>query len=399
LGRDLSEHTELFNVALLSPLNMMFKKIALVILISVSSPLGLIYAEIIYVPTDQPTIQAGIDVAKAGDIVLIADGVYTGPGNRDLDFKGKAITVRSENGPHNCIIDCQGNGRGFYFSNNETRSSVVSGLTITNGFASHGGAVRSNASPTISNCKIIANRAEHNGGGIYCSIRRCKISNCEISNNMAAKGGGIYVGSSTSEVTNCTIVGNLAESGGGGIFITIVDPLILPTITHSILWGNTDDAHLGDQIQPAIYLNVSYSNVDQDGFTGAHSHNIRQNPLFVNEANNDFNLSTGSPCIDKGLFIRLHAPDLNGNYRVFDGDGNGIPIVDIGAYEYGSIPIFQGDFDSSYSVDLADALLALKIYAGIQSPEGFNLCAAIRTPEQLSMHDIVYVLQLISQLR
>ncbi len=40
--------------------------------------------------------------------MLVADGIYTGEGNRDIDFLGKAITVRSENGPESCIIDCQG---------------------------------------------------------------------------------------------------------------------------------------------------------------------------------------------------------------------------------------------------------------------------------------------------
>ncbi len=62
-------------------------------------------AATIHVPGDQPTIQAGIDAAMDGDIVLVADGTWTGVGNRDIDFLGKAITVRSENGPDSCIID------------------------------------------------------------------------------------------------------------------------------------------------------------------------------------------------------------------------------------------------------------------------------------------------------
>ncbi|MHC4364847.1 MAG: hypothetical protein ACYSTJ_05210, partial [Planctomycetota bacterium] len=40
------------------------------------------------------TIHAGIDAAGTADTVLIADGTYTGSGNRDLDYQGKAITVR-----------------------------------------------------------------------------------------------------------------------------------------------------------------------------------------------------------------------------------------------------------------------------------------------------------------
>ena len=53
-------------------------------------------------------IQEGINGATTGSSVLVADGLYSGEGNRDLSFLGKKIDVRSVNGPENCTIDCQG---------------------------------------------------------------------------------------------------------------------------------------------------------------------------------------------------------------------------------------------------------------------------------------------------
>ena len=76
------------------------------------------------VPDEYATIQDAIDAAVDGDVVIVAPATYTGDGNRDIDFYGKAITVRSENGPANCIIDCQSSGRGFYFRNEDENSIV-----------------------------------------------------------------------------------------------------------------------------------------------------------------------------------------------------------------------------------------------------------------------------------
>ena len=105
--------------------------LAVVLLVLAASPQGL--AADIHVPLGT-TIQAGIDSASPGDVVIVADGTHTGPGNRDLDFLGKAITVRSASGnPTLCIIECQSLGRGFHFRRGETSDSVVQGFTIRGG--------------------------------------------------------------------------------------------------------------------------------------------------------------------------------------------------------------------------------------------------------------------------
>ncbi|MBX3373940.1 MAG: hypothetical protein KF817_08895 [Phycisphaeraceae bacterium] len=61
-----------------------------------------------HVPADYATIQQAISAAVPGDTVLIAPGVYTGPGNRDLDPGGRSIEIRGADGAAETIIDCEG---------------------------------------------------------------------------------------------------------------------------------------------------------------------------------------------------------------------------------------------------------------------------------------------------
>ncbi|UCF43741.1 MAG: right-handed parallel beta-helix repeat-containing protein [Planctomycetota bacterium] len=206
-------------------------------------------------PADFNNIQAAIDDSDDGDFVVVLPGTYKGVGNRNIDFLGKAITVRSSdpNDPNivaATIIDCNGTynkrRRGFKFHSEEGPNSVVSGLTITNGFAAYedmkpvmygspfyayaGGAIFCKlSSPTITHCRIIGNRAAGDRGAIcysYCSsptITKCiftandnggihlyhcsgaNISACTISNN---SGMGIYGQRSGCTLTNSTITDN-----------------------------------------------------------------------------------------------------------------------------------------------------------------------------------------------
>lgn len=165
-------------------------------------------------PRPFTTIQAAIDEAVHGDVVIVPSGIYTGLGNRDIDFRGKPITLRSEAGADSCIIDCQQQGRGFYFHGNESRSSVLSGFTIRNGLAQNGGAILcENSGPVIANCTLENNRALNSGGAI--AGGNGVIRDCFISSNHARVGGGIR--RSQGEIRDCILYNNRATNRGGGL--------------------------------------------------------------------------------------------------------------------------------------------------------------------------------------
>jgi len=301
----------------------------------------------VYVPATQPTIQAGINSASNGDTVYVADGTWKGADNKNLDFNGKAITVRSENGPENCIIDCEQNGRGFLFENGEGANSVVGGFSIINGTATYGGGMRiDQCSPTIKNCIFLNNRgydgvAAGYGGGIYCydwvfNGGPCKptIINCIFSGNSADYGGGIYnysdgVGSTTEPtLIHCTFSGNHSDLEGGGMYNWQSDP----TVKNSIFWGNTAGT-LYPQIRDFSSNSfITYTDV-QGGFSG--TGNIDEDPLFV--GGGDFHITSGSPCVDKGTDAGVY-DDMDGDVRPY------LTGYDMGADEYFE-PCWDGDFD------------------------------------------------------
>jgi hypothetical protein len=176
---------------------------------------------------DYPTIQAAISVAVDGDTIELAEGRFTGEGNRDIRYWGKAITVRSRGGnPDSCIIDCEGSKPdphcGFYFQSGEDSTSVLEAVTICNGHMHYGGGIYcTSTGPALTNCKLSANVAEVAGGGIYCNLAAPILTLCVLSRNSASGssipdgGGGAYCLESSPAFIGCTFSANSSDDGGG----------------------------------------------------------------------------------------------------------------------------------------------------------------------------------------
>lgn len=346
----------------------------------------------IRVPADYSTIQAAMNAASNGDRVLVDPGTYY----ENIDFKGKAITVQSTGGSTSTTIDGGSLDTVVRLVNGETSSSVLDGFHLTNGFGTNtsfpadgggitchggvspdirnctidgnsawrGGGVSIDASsPTFEACRIVGNQAggsagvlvwsvgapssptflnciiEQNhatdvgGAGLHCSFGSALLLNCVLAFNFTSdtdpwEGGGIQQGGSGAvTAVNCVIWGNKAAVGGG--IFAFTSPVNL--------WNCVVRENSVDQITLSAGGTVTATSCDiQGSWTG--SGNFDADPLFVDPANDDFHLASGSPCIDAGddAAPNLPATDIDCDSRIIR------LHVDIGADEATLVPIVVG---------------------------------------------------------
>ncbi len=304
------------------------------------------FADILNVPDDFETIQAGIDAAEAGDTVLVRWGLY----RENIDYCEKNITIGSryiitgdEAYIAETILDGDSCDTVVRFRNIE--NAVLKGLTIQNGYSAFGGGIQClESNPLITDCVIKNNIAHQNqggsGGGIYCRGANVEIRNCIIASNSAASGGGIYCmqsnpsiqksiiisnasidgagiycNESSPRMTNCTISNNVSDWRGGGIWGYVGSR---PLIVNSIIWSNIPQELYFYSGHAQNNLLVSYSNLmgGQDGISTNGNCNIEwrdgnidEDHLFVDPDNGDYHLTAESPCIDAGDPDSDPAPD------------------------------------------------------------------------------------------
>jgi len=292
-----------------------------------------------YVPDDSFSIQEAINAATDGDEIIVGDGTYP----EYIDFLGKKITVRSENGPFRTTINGDPDldtedPHIVNFWNSEGADSVLDGFTITNGNGVFGGGICCYASePTISNCIITGNTAGIGGGIFLCDwtvgVAAATIINCLITDNESGDaGGGIYCGDTAPTIINCTISGNSADTtdGGGGIRSSVGAS---PTVFNTILWGNTAGGSPDEiSVSESSLIDITYSDIqggdpDYPGSPYSGIGNILCDPAFVRR-NGDYHLTGSSCCIDTGTDVGAPDYDIDGDIRP---QGNG---YDMGADEF-----------------------------------------------------------------
>ncbi len=249
-------------------------------------------AATITVPGAARTIQQAIDAARDGDLIEVGPGIYQGPGNVNLQMRGKSITVRSTAGATKTTILC-GDGsqaRGFYIHEGEGPGCVIQGFTIQAGAEKTaarpdlsglgpggGGILCEKSSPMIVGCRIRGCLAQM-GGGIACAggsptLVDCTIVNCAATSGQgmgggiavvrqanvrlircviegnraaaAALGGGLYVANSTVEVRDCRIVGNGSSDLGAGGGVCGEGPGLEITLRQTLIAGNLAQAGSG----------------------------------------------------------------------------------------------------------------------------------------------------------
>ncbi|MBK8915918.1 MAG: hypothetical protein IPM64_15215 [Phycisphaerales bacterium] len=178
------------------------------------------------VPSQFSTIQAAINASANGDVVIVANGTYTGSGNENISFGGKQITVRSAAGPTGCFIgpgSTTTEARAFVFDAGEDAGSVLKGFTIRHFAPSEsGGAVSCDgAGPRIVDCRFIGNEGVSSGGAVACmNAAYPTFVGCTFTGNVCFGSGGIGGGAISASqgcallISTCEFVGNQSRGSG-----------------------------------------------------------------------------------------------------------------------------------------------------------------------------------------
>jgi len=171
---------------------------------------------------DYPTIQAAYDAAVPGDVVVLADGTFTGDGNRDLRLDFRGITIRSASGdPTRTILDGEGT---FALAQSALDAAApferdrIEGVTLTGGAGT-----------------------SHAAAAVFEFIGPITFESCWIVGN---EGSSIVAASTFSDVTfrGCRIIGNRSRAA------TFTSYAALVSIEDSVIAANASEDDRGSVI-------------------------------------------------------------------------------------------------------------------------------------------------------
>lgn len=296
-------------------------------------------ADTLHVPDEYATIQAAINDAEDGDVVIVAAGVYMWNDQRNINFHGKKIVLRSaDRDPATCIIDFEGSPyRAFLFEEGEDYDTIINGFTFRNAHQPGGAGViyaRYGASPLFRNCVFANNHADDNTGVVFAQTGSIRFERCMFVGNSTDGGGGVAsLHNADAVFDSCIFSGNAAVGRSGAVYAQGAGAQ--PLFVGCTFYGNTSEASGGAiyshstsaVIRNCIVRNnsaveidwdpngsppaVEYSNVQGYSSTAG---NIDADPMFVDPdgadntlgtPDDDFRLREGSPCIDAGTGLAL----------------------------------------------------------------------------------------------
>ncbi len=207
---------------------------------------------------DAPTIQAGIDSADVGDIVVLAAGTYgwsaQGATGASMLRMTRGITLRGKSGAASTVLDAESLGRVLQCI--DVGSAVVEDLTFVNGLASEAEAVAApERSPeswrlvpepvsTTAQDRTLTASDSHGGaievrGASTPVIRRCTFRD-NRTNGGIANGGAIACSQATIE--DCAFIANRAgvagpTNGRGGAIQCQNAVIVRCTFRDNVAWG------------------------------------------------------------------------------------------------------------------------------------------------------------------
>jgi hypothetical protein len=216
----------------------------------------------------------------------------------------------------------------------------------------------------IINSTFVGNTSGMNAGALWVRGRNpTMIFGCTFSGNVAADlGGAIWASTSLAPIliVNSVVSRNSAGLAGGGLSVGADFTTAEVDVANTIFWNNDVARSISEETQIVTWepstLEINYCCVlGWSGMFGTEG-NIGEDPLFVDDdgpddevgtLDDDLRLGPGSPCIDAGDNNRLLACGLDltgGVRRVDDPDtpDTGLgepPIVDMGAHEFGTLPV------------------------------------------------------------